>query len=236
MKKTVVIHQPDFIPYLGFFHRLLYADLFVVLDDVQFLKRAWHHRDKIKTKDGEKWLTIGVEKAPQKTKINDIDLNSLNWQEQHLNIIKQSYLKTSFFDEIYPFIEILYSKKYTKMIDFNLDAISLLLMLFDIDIQIDYSSNYNLQTKSNQLLADILKKVNATHYLSGIGAKDYFDPKPFDDFNIKVIWQTFKHPVYPQLHGEFIPYLSSIDLLFNCGITRSKQILRGEEPYELPIL
>jgi hypothetical protein len=227
MKKTVVIHQPDFIPYLGFFHRLLHADLFIILDDVQFLRRGWHHRDMIKTKDGEKWITLGIKKAPQNTKIKDIDLNNEKWQEQHLNLIKQSYLKAQYFNEIFPIIEKTYSKKYEKMMDINLALIKMLLELFNIKIEIDFASNYNVESKSNQLLADLLTEVNATHYLSGIGAKDYFESLPFEKANIEVIWQDFQHPVYPQLHGDFIPYLSSIDLFFNCGIEKSREILRS---------
>lgn len=226
MKKTVVIHQPDFIPYLGFFHRLLSADLFMILDDVQFLRRGWHHRDMIKTKDGEKWITLGIKKAPQNTKINEIYLNNENWQKQHLNVIKQNYIKAEYFEEIYPFIEKLYNQKYKMMIDINLASIKMLLELFDISIQINFSSKFRVETKSNQLLADLLLKTDATHYLSGVGAKDYFDKIPFEKANIEVIWQDFKHPVYPQINGEFIPYLSSIDLLFNCGIRKSQEILR----------
>ncbi|MCT7601878.1 WbqC family protein [Aliarcobacter butzleri] len=227
MSKTVVIHQPDFIPYLGFFHRLLHADLFVILNDVQFLRRGWHHRDRIKTKDGDKWLTIGIKKVPQNTSINEIFLNDENWQLQHLNLIKQSYAKAKYFEEIFPFIDKLYSQKYEKMIDINLASIKMLLELFDINIGIVFSTEFRIQSKSNQLLVDLLLEIGATHYLSGIGAKDYYDNKPFEEANIKVLWQDFKHPVYPQLHGEFIPYLSSIDLLFNCGIEKSREILRS---------
>lgn len=227
MKKTVVIHQPDFLPYLGFFHRLLYADLFIILDDVQFLRRAWHHRDEIKTKDGKQWLTLGIKKSPQDTKINNIYLNYENWQEKHLNLIKQNYLKSEFFKEIFPYIENLYSKKILKLYEFNMESIHMLNKLFDINIEIVFSSEFNLKTKSNQLLVDLLKKVDATHYLSGIGAKDYHKDEPFKKANIEVLWQDFRHPIYPQLHGKFIPYLSSIDLLFNCGIEKSREIIRN---------
>jgi hypothetical protein len=225
--KTVVIHQPDFIPYLGFFHRLLHADLYIVLDDVQFLRRGWHHRDKIKTPQGDKWFTLGLQKSPQDEKINNILLNHENWKQEHLNLLIQNYKKAPYYNQIFPYIELLYSNKFDKMIDFNMLSITMLMKLFNISIEMEYSSKYNLQTKSNELLADLLKKVKATNYLSGIGAKDYFDSKPFDNANIEVIWQDFKHPVYPQLHGEFIPYLSSIDLLFNCGIDKSREILRS---------
>ena len=106
-------------------------------------------------------------------------------------------------------------------------SIEILLELFDINIKKEYSSKFKMKTVANELLVDILKVTNATHYLSGVGAKDYFISKPFDDAKIEVIWQDLKYPTYPQLHGEFIPYLSSIDLLFNCGIEKSRELLRG---------
>lgn len=227
MKKTIVIHQPDFIPYLGFFHRLLYADVFVILDNVQFLRRGWHHRDMIKTKDGEKWVTLGVKKAPQNTPINEIVLNHEKWKEQHLNLFTQNYRKAPFYEEIFPYIVDLYAKEYENMIDINLDSINMLIKLFDIKIDISFASEYRITTKANELLVDIVKSVKGTQYLSGIGAKDYYDEQPFREANIKVIWQDFEHPTYEQLHGEFIPYLSSIDLLFNCGIEESRKILRS---------
>jgi len=227
MKKTVVIHQPDFIPYIGFFHRLLDCDLFVILDDVQFLRRGWHHRDKIKTPQGEKWLTLGLIKSPQETKINEILLKDDGWKEKHLDFIKNNYKKSKFFHEVYPYIEKLYVNKIDKMIDFNMLSIKMLLELFEIEVEIVYSSKYEVTSKANNLLVDILEQVSASHYLSGTGAKNYFEKEPFEDKKIEVIWQDFKHPVYPQLHGEFVPYLSSIDMLFNCGIENSREILRN---------
>jgi len=227
MKKTVVIHQPDFLPYLGFFHRLLSADLYIVFDNVQFLRRGWHHRDKIKTINGEKWLTVGIKKAPQNTKIHDIYLAKDNWKTKHLEMIKNSYKKAAYYQEIYPYIQELYSKEFDKMVDFNMASIQMLMKMFDIHINIELASKHSFSSTANELLVDLLKVVNATEYLSGIGAKDYFDNKPFDEADIKVIWQNFEHPVYPQLHGNFIPYLSSIDLLFNCGIDKSRKILRS---------
>ena len=225
-KKTVVIHQPDFLPYLGFFHRLLHVDLFVVLDNVQFLRRGWHHRDKIKTPQGDSWISLGVVKSSQQTSINNIILSNNDWKKKHLNIIKQNYKTSKYFDEIFPYIKELYSNNFEKMIDFNLKSISILMELFDIKINMEFSSKYNLNTRANELLVDILNEVDATHYLSGIGAKDYFKSEVFDKANIEVIWQNFKHPIYPQPYGEFIPYLSSIDMLFNCGVEESRKILR----------
>ena len=113
-----------------------------------------------------------------------------------------------------------------KLADFNMASILMLLELFDIKIDIKYSSNFKTLKSKSERLVDLLIMVDATHYLSGVGAKDYHKDKPFDDENIEVIWQDFKHPIYPQLYGDFIYCLSSIDLFFNCGIEQSRKILR----------
>ena len=230
MKKTVVIHQPDFLPYLGFFHKLLYADLYVALDDVQFVSssRSWTNRDKIKTEMGERWITISVQKTKRDTRIKDILLSDVvNWRKRNLDLIRVNYSKSDFFDEVFPFIEDLYKTKTKKMVDLNIRSIEILEKLFGIDIEFCLSSELNTKKTRNERLVEILKQIKATHYLSGIGAKDYHKQKYFDKAGIKVIWQDFKHPVYPQLHGEFIPNLSSIDLFFNCGIKKSREILRS---------
>jgi len=229
-RNIVVIHQPDFLSYLGFFHRLLYANLYIALDDVQYVSssRSWTNRDKIKTQNGERWLTVNVEKSPRDTAINQIKVsNSVDWKKQNLDLLKHNYRKSQYFDEIFPYLEELYAENIEKLADFNMASISMLLELFDIKIDVKRSSNLKtLKTKSERLV-DILIKVDATHYLSGMGAKDYHKDKPFNDANIEVIWQDFKHPTYPQLHGDFIQCLSSIDLFFNCGIEKSREILRS---------
>lgn len=229
MQKTAVIHQPDFIPYLGFFHRLLHADLLIVLDHVQFTKggsECWTHRDKIKTPNGAKWLTLPVEKCPTQTPINEILLSDKDdWRTQHLNIIKENYKRSPFFNKFFPTMEKLYAFKCKKMADFNMNSIQILLHLFNIDIEILKSSTVTPTGKSNEMLADLLQKVGAKQYISGIGALDYFDPAPFLKKGITVTWQKFEHPVYQQLHGKFVPYLSSIDLFFNKGYVQAKKTL-----------
>jgi len=231
MSKIVVIHQPDFLPYLGFFHRFLNADLWVILDNVQFLqgsKKSWHNRDKIKTPYGEKWITVAVQKAPIESMIKNIALsNNVAWRTDNLNLLRENYRRAPFFNEVFPHLEALYGFECEKLIDFNLKSIEMLLELFDIEIERKRASSLNPVGKGNELVVDILKKVDATAYLSGVGAKSYYDPKPYEEAGIQVLWQEFKHPVYPQLHGEFIPYLSGIDLLFNCGIEKARKVLRS---------
>lgn len=228
--KTVVIHQPDFLPYLGFFDRLLKADLWVIFDHVQFLNnsKSWHNRDKIKTPQGEKWITVSVKKCAQKTPINEVLLSDTHWKTDGLNLLKTNYQKAVFFKEINPYIKDLYAFDCKTMLQFNMKSIRMLMELFDIHIETVLASDLNPIGKSNILLVDILKKVKADRYLSGIGAKAYYDPAVFAEAGIEVIWQDFQHPIYPQLYGDFVPYLSSIDLLFNCGIVESRKVLRAK--------
>lgn len=227
---TVVIHQPDFLSYLGFFHRFLNADMWVVLDTVQYVSgtsRSWQNRDKIKTEQGEKWLTVSVQKAPAGTAIKDVLLSESEWRKDNLNLIHNSYRKAPYFDEVLPYISDLYTYECTRLMEFNLKSAEVLTELLGIQIKTELASDLKPMGKSNVLLVDILQKVKADKYLSGVGAKTYFDPVPFAAAGIEVTWQDFKHPVYPQLYGKFIPYLSSIDLLFNCGIKKSREILRS---------
>ena len=232
-KKTVVIHQPDFVPYLGFFHRFLHADFFIVLDHVQFVNgssRAWTSRDKIKTPLGEKWLTLGIKKASRDTAINKIELSEeTNWRQDNLRLLEQNYRNASFFGDLMPQIERLYSAPHSSLRDFNMTSIEMLMDMLDVRLPWIYSSSLNPQYTSNELLVELLKKESATHYLSGVGAKNYFDAKPFADAGVEVIWQDFAHPVYSQQFGDFLPYLSTLDLLFNHGIDDSRKILRSSK-------
>ena len=230
MSRTAVIHQPDFLPHLGFFDRLLHADVFVLLDSAQYVdstSRSWTHRDKIKTPKGARWISLSVKSAPRDTPIREIELSEkVDWRKDHINLLRENYRKSLYFAEIFPEIEQLYAYPYTKLSDFNRASIELLMRLFDIRIETVAATSLSPQGKSNELLVDILKKIGADRYLSGPGARAYFRPEPFAAAGVEVLWQDFRHPVYTQLHGDFVPYLSSIDLLLNCGIDQSRKILR----------
>lgn len=232
--KTVVIHQPDFMPYLGYFDRLLHADTLVVLETVQF-ERGSHrfmNRDKIKTERGDQWFNLCIKKTARDTAIKDIELvdDGGKWKKNNLGLFHQHYRKAPFYKEILPYLEKLYARDDKLFWTFSFASIEMLMDLFDVHPEVIFSSDINPQGKNNDLIVDIMHKVGATRYLSGVGAEDYFDPKVYEEAGIEVIWQDFKHPTYPQQYPElgFIPYLSSLDLLFNCGIEQSRKILRGE--------
>lgn len=224
--KRVCIHQPDFLPYLGFFHRLLFTDIFIILDDVQFLRRGWHHRDKIKTSHGEKWLTLSIKKGDYYQKINQVILSEDRdmWIANHLNLLKVNYKKATYFDDYFPQIRDIYLSDFNRLIDINMTFLYFFFKLFDLKGNIIFSSELNVEGHNNLKLINLVKAAGSRHYLSGIGAKYYMDEEMFANEGITIEWQKFYHPVYPQLHGEFIPNLSCIDLLFNCG-PNSKDVL-----------
>ena len=225
-----MIHQPDFVPYLGFFHRFLYADLYIALDHVQYVNgssRAWTHRDKIKTVYGEKWLTVSVKKAPRDTAINQIQLSdSFDWRQDNLRLLEQNYRDAPRYNELMPEIERLYALPLRMLRDFNMASIEMLMDMLDVRIPWVWSSSLDPVGSKNELLIDLAQKVSATSYLSGIGARNYFQPEPFAKAGIDVMWQDFKHPVYAQQFGEFVPYLSALDVLFNHGVRVSRELLR----------
>lgn len=227
-KKVVVVHQPDFIPYLGFFHRLMQADAWVVLDHVQLNDAGWVHRDKIKTAYGCKWISLPLQKNTHLASINSRLLSITgDWRQQHLAKWQDAYKKSPFFDEVWPHLESIYACKASFLCEFTLHSIEVLLELLDIRLPEQYESHtLGIEDKSNELVAKLVSKVGGTHYLSGVGARDYHDDAPYEAAGIEVIWQNFTHPIYPQLHGEFVPYLTTVDTLFNCGVNGTKEMLR----------
>ena len=220
--KVVCIHQPDFAPYLGFFHRLLFADHFVILDDVQFLRRGWHHRDQILTEGGPKWLTLRVNKGPLHRLINCVHIESGEWIDEHLELIKKSYYHTPGFHYFYPTIEELYRSKKKSLVDFNLSFIEWACDILKIKIKKSFSSSYNLVSTKSERLIELVNKVGGTHYVTGLGSKAYLEEEKFNQKGLKVIWKKFNHPKYEQSNHSFFPNMSFIDFIMNNGYKSSK--------------
>ncbi|MCW5626433.1 MAG: WbqC family protein, partial [Burkholderiales bacterium] len=190
--------------------------------------RSWTHRDKIKTAAGEKWLTLGVKKSPLGTCIDQIALvGATSWIDNHLNLLRENYRKASGFREVMPLIEELYREPPPLMRDFNLRWLERLMDILELRTPAVLSSSLQPRGQKNEMLTDLLGKVDATHYLSGTGARAYMDVTAFSAVGIDVIWQQFEHPIYPQQFGPFIPYLSILDVLFNCGVIGTRVLLRS---------
>ena len=224
----LAVHQPQYLPWLGYFHKIANCDLFLFLDDVQYKKREFQNRNKIKTPAGELWLTIPViTKGHFTQNIKDVQINKEeNWESQHWASIVQNYSKAPYFGEHKEFFKKLYEVKWDLLIDISMEIIRYSLSYLEIKTPIKMSSEYNVLSQSTERIVELCKKTGADTYFSGSGGKAYMDEKLFTDSSIKLTYQDFHHQEYKQSYTGFMPYLSIIDLLFNCG-KDSKKILLG---------
>ena len=224
---VVSIHQPNYIPWLGFFNKILLSDTYVVFDDVQFPRgKDYANRNQIKTNNGKMWLTVPVIGKSDLKPWNQIEINKNGWVNKHLSNIESFYKKTPYFNEYYSEIKIIYLKDHNLLIDLTLDLIKHFLKILDKEVKIVLSSDIKTDLKGLDKILYILKNLNATKYISGDGdgSKRYIDEKLFSDQGIELVWQNYKHPTYKQQFNEFIPYMSILDLLFNEG-PNSKNII-----------
>jgi WbqC-like protein family len=228
----IAIHQPEFMPWLGFFDKMNRVDTYVVFDHVQFKKRYFENRNRIKIGDAPVWITLPVKSKKKFTqKIMEVEIDQgVNWQKKMWGRVSHAYAKSPYFKEYAAEIEsLIFTVGYTRLIDFNLALIHWIRRILDIHTPVVFSSTLNIeQFKASQLILEICKRLGSGKYLCGLSGRDYLRIDDFEDAGVKVIWQEFKHPVYPQTGKEFISHLSALDLIFNCG-PNSKTILFSDE-------
>lgn len=213
----VGIHQPNFIPWSGYFYKMAKSDLFIYLDDVQYTKNSYQNRVKIKTSQGDNWLTLPiVHKYGQLT--NEVRLNTSDkWQEKHIKTIEFNYKKSINFKPVFAILsESYYAQDWKFMSDFNIFLIEKLCNYIGIGTKTIKSSELNVSGTSTERLVNLIKATGCTEYLSGFGAANYQDVQMFKDYGIELKYSEFIHPKYEQLWGEFTAGLSIIDMLFNC--------------------
>ena len=226
--KTLVVLQPGYLPWLGFFDQMRRADVFAYYDDVQFDKHGWRNRNRIKTPTGALWLTVPVLHHGQgQPRILDtlIDTRS-NWQRKHMASLKQYYAKAPYAMRYLPEIEAIVNRPCTHLAELDIALTGLMAGWLGLPVPTLRTSSMGVGGTQSQRLIDLCRQVGATRYLSGDAASDYLDVALFAGHGIEVVWQNYQHPVYPQQYGDFVPYLSAIDLLLNCG-DESAQILKG---------
>ena len=222
--KTVSIHQPNYLPWLGFFDKVAKSDTFVVFDNVQFPRGKQHfgHRNLIKSPNGEgRWLTVPLIGKSDMKNFNEIEINHNGWNLDHLNLIKSFYSKSPYFSKYYPELETILKKPHVTLSDLNVELIKFLLTALHIDVEVVLCSEVcGTDVSGADRIMFLLKKLNATHYISGTGpgSVKYINEQEFKDNGIELIWQNYSHPMYKQLYGDFVPNLSVVDLLFNHGL------------------
>jgi hypothetical protein len=213
------ILQPGYLPWLGFFEQILRTDLFVIYDDVTFDKGGWRNRNRVKTPQGWCWLTVPMVKENlMKTLIRDVRIcYESDWRKKHLATLVQNYRKAPHFAEILPLAEKAYQGSWEKLIDLDMFFTLEIMKTLGIERNIYYSSSLGIEGDRNTRLIEICRHFGADHFYEGKAGESYIDLDLFKKSGIQVIFQDYAHPVYSQLYGDFIPYLSTIDLLFNHG-------------------
>ncbi len=215
-----VILQPGYLPWLGFFEQMQRADVFVIYDDVQFDRRGWRNRNRVKGVDGELWLTVPVmQKGHFGEMLNRVNIdNQHHWQRKHIESLRRCYSRAPFFKRYFPPLETEISKPWQKLVDLDVSLIYLLAdMIGQPGSKLRRSSEFEITGGRTSRLLKICEALGADKYYTGAAARAYFNVKLFRDAGIEVEFQDYRHPVYPQLFGGFIPYLSVVDLLFNTG-------------------
>ncbi len=217
----VAIHQPNYLPYLGFFDKMKRSDIFVIYDDAQFNKSDFQHRNKIRIFNGWKWLTVPVNK--KQIPINQIEIENDRktknnyWFNAHFDALWDNYKKSPFFPSYEKELRDIYHIRHKSLCELNMKFIYFLKDAFNIQTEIVFSSEFKFASKSSCKIIDIVKALEGDTYLSGPKGKDYLDLSLFKKKNISIEYQDFKHPVYKQCYEGFIENMSAIDLLLNVG-------------------
>ena len=225
----IAIHQPQYLPYPGFFHKLSLVDALVVMDDVQYDKR-FTNRNQILAPQGPIWLTVPIVKSQKFHKNMEVEVNnSLPWRTEHLKKISYSYRNASWFHEYGPYFEELYKRDHSKLVDLDLDVTRKILDWLDIRIEVLLESNLRVEGEGTQRLVNACVAVGADSYVSGIGGKNYLDEGIFAANNIRLEYQEYQPRPYRQRFvEEFVPNLSVIDMLFNVG-PKSRELIAGDD-------
>jgi hypothetical protein len=241
---NVAIHQPNFVPWLGYFDRMLRADLFVLLDHVQFERRNYQNRCLIRCEDEGKWLTVPVVQLSQKEKIidkridNPADVNGARWWgPNHFNTLRYAYRKAKHFDLYAPKLREILEARWEKLVDLNIATLEFVREALEITTPMVRSSTLPVDGQKSALLLAICRQVGATSFFGGMGgSREYLDKEAFAAADMGTVWQQFSHPVYPQAGAApFMKGLSVLDLLFNCG-PASAEIARQASPREEELL
>lgn len=224
----VAVHQPQYLPWIGYFDKIRRADVFCYLNDVQYKKNEWQNRNRIKTAQNWQWLTVPVRyHFPEK--ISEVRVNNTTrWSKKHLQALKTNYNRATYFKAYFSIFEDIFSRKWEFLSELNIHLIERLKDTLQMqEKKTTISSELMLREDPTDRLIDICKALGADTYLAGQGGANYMDATRFVENGLKVIVQDFKHPVYPQLFKDFEPHMSIVDLLFNCGPESLKVILEA---------
>ncbi len=225
--KRVLITQSNYIPWKGYFDSIQCCDVFVIFDEMQYTKMDWRNRNKIKTKEGLKWLTIPVQTSGKyHQKIRDTKVADKNWNITHWNIIKENYRNANNFKEMVDWIEPLYRNcNYGYLSEINIHFIKEINRFLGIETEIRFSSEFELHEERSQRLVNICKDLEGTDFYAGPAAQFYIDTAKFEREDIKLHWLDYtEYKQYPQLYPPFEHAVSILDLILNMGIDSRRHL------------
>jgi len=238
MAKTAIM-QPTYIPWMGYFDLIDQVDKFVFLDDVQLVKRSWQTRNRIKTAQGDLFLTIPIKKANKRDDTlicNAVISEDEPWKERHIRSIELAYKKAPYFDLTFPFIKEIIFNEEKKLSDYNIYIIKQISAKFGLKTDFIRSSELKgISGKKDARLVSICKHIGCDEYMAVQGSAAYIEKEsPGGDFtknNLKFFYHNYEHPMYDQINGNFISFMSVVDLFFNQGFNASLAIIkRGRKP------
>lgn len=228
--KTIILsaHQPAYLPWLGLFHKIALADIFCVFDIVQYQRKDFNNRNKIKTSVGPIWLSVPVKSSGRLNSIiTDIEIINDGWHKKHLKSIELNYKSAPYFEQYFYGLKSILDTPYQYLTDLNFDILVYLLNALNIDTKIVKASDYSFRGTKSELVLDMCTQLNAGIYIFGEQGKDYADVDAFKVKDVHPYFQSYNHPVYIQKNKKFEPFMSLIDLLFNHG-DNSLEILMSE--------
>jgi hypothetical protein len=233
----VAIHQPQYLPWLGYLDKLDSADVFILLDTVQFKKHEWQNRNRIRTKDGWQWLTVPIiDRFPER--IDRVEIHSrTDWQRKHCQALRLHYGKAPHWEPFGPELLGLLERPWTRLVELSVTVTELLCKHLGIKTPRLFASALAAREEPTDRLVDLCRAVGGTVYLAGQGAAprpgapSYMDVGRLPRAGIQVHFQEYQHPTYPQRYDPFVSHLSVVDLLFNCG-PESLTILRTGRRWE----
>lgn len=234
----VSIMQPGYIPWLGFFELMRRVDVFVIYNDVDYDSESWRNRNRIRTQQGSCWLTVPVKtKGRHGQKITEVEIdNCHNWRKRHHKSLLQHYHYAPYLNQIMPFFDKLYTREWNLLQDLDMAIILFFKDYFGIPTKLLYASDLHGQDQKTERLVSLCRELQATTYISANGARDYLQTEQFVQAGIKVEFQNYAHPTYPQQYDGFIGYLSVVDLVFNCGERAFDILMSGSSsPYRVTL-
>jgi hypothetical protein len=233
----IAIHQPHYLPWLGYLHRMAAADLFVVLDHVQFERGNYQNRTQVRVNGAPHWLTVPVVQRSQKERIVEKTIDwSRDWAAVHYETLRRAYTAAGYFGAYGTELKKIYEARWQRLVDLNAATLELLRAAFAIDTPLVRSSELGVDGAKSELVLNLCRAVGARTLIVGLGgSRDYLDRAAFADAGIALEPQRFAHPVYPQRGaGPFVAGLSALDLLFNWG-PDSRRWLLGADASECRI-